>query len=72
MFLKARAHKTEDARYHKCRKPGLSVEEGAKDPTTSSIKIPEELPSAEESFKHFGRRALTKRLLLLSLPIPQP
>jgi hypothetical protein len=72
MFLKARAHKTEDARYHKCKKPGLSVEEGAKDPTTSSTKIPEESATAEESLNHFGRRALTKRLLPLSLPIPQP
>jgi hypothetical protein len=58
--------------YHKGRNPGLSVEEGAKDPTMSSTKIPEELPTAEESLNHFGRRALTKRLLPLSLPIPQP
>ena len=43
MFLKAIVHKTEDAMYHKCKKPGPSVEEGAKGPATSSSKIPKEL-----------------------------
>jgi len=42
MFLKPHAHKTEDAMHHKRKKPGLSVEEGAKGFTTSS-KIPGEL-----------------------------
>ena len=55
MFIKARAHKTEDTVYHKCRNPGLSVEEGAKDLTTSSTKIPEELPNVEETLKMLTR-----------------
>jgi hypothetical protein len=55
MFIKARAHKTWDAMYHKCRKPGLLVEEGAKDPTTSSSKIPKELATEEETLKMLTR-----------------
>jgi hypothetical protein len=54
MFIKARAHKTWDAMYHKCKKPRLSVEEDAKDSATSS-KIPKELSPEEETLKMLTR-----------------
>ena len=54
MFLKAHAHKTEDTVHHKCKKPRLSVEEGAKDPPTS-LKIPKELATEEETLKVLTR-----------------
>jgi hypothetical protein len=43
--------KSEDAVYHKCKRLGLLVEEGAKGPRTSSLKIPKELPTVEETLK---------------------
>jgi hypothetical protein len=44
--------KSKDAVYHKCRRLGLVVEEeGAKGRTTSSIRLPKELPSVEEALK---------------------
>jgi hypothetical protein len=44
-------HKTEDAAYHKCKRLGLPLEEGAKGYTPSSIKLPKELPIVEETLR---------------------
>jgi hypothetical protein len=43
--------KTEDAVYHKCKRLGFLIEEGAKGPKTSSLNIPKELPTIEEAPK---------------------
>jgi len=51
-MIVADLEKSRDAVYHKCRRLGLAVEEeGAKGRTTSSIRLPKELPSIEEALK---------------------
>jgi hypothetical protein len=51
-MIVADLEKSKDAVYHKCRRLGLVVEEeGAKARTTSSIRLPKELPSVEEALK---------------------
>jgi len=51
-MIVADLEKFRDAVYVKCRRLGLVVEEeGAKVLTSSSIRLPEELPSVEEALK---------------------
>jgi hypothetical protein len=51
-IIVADLEKSRDAVYVKCRRLGLvEEEEGAKGHTTSSIKLPKELPSIEEALK---------------------
>jgi hypothetical protein len=51
-IIVADLEKSRDAVYVKCRRLGLVVEEeGAKGRTTSSIRLPKELPSIEEALK---------------------